>query len=87
MKTILARRCIRTGLSLCVKSALVWTDRLYAEERSVDSKLEGFNEYMAKLLKDWNAPGLVSALWSRTNWSSPRATATGTRPHRIEQVG
>src|SRR6185503_14051337 len=31
---------------------------LSAEERSVESKLEGFNGYMAKVLKDWNVPGI-----------------------------
>jgi CubicO group peptidase (beta-lactamase class C family) len=38
--------------------ALVWTDRLHGQERSVESKLAGFDEYMAKVLKDWNAPGI-----------------------------
>jgi CubicO group peptidase (beta-lactamase class C family) len=58
MMTISARRRIRIGLGICVILALVWTDRLYGRERSVDSKLEGFDEYMAKVLKDWNAPGV-----------------------------
>jgi CubicO group peptidase (beta-lactamase class C family) len=31
---------------------------LRAEESSIDSKLEGFDDYMAKVLKDWNAPGV-----------------------------
>jgi CubicO group peptidase (beta-lactamase class C family) len=55
---ILKRQSLRIGLHICVVLALVWTDRLYGQERSVDSKLEGFDEYMAKALKDWNAPGI-----------------------------
>jgi CubicO group peptidase (beta-lactamase class C family) len=58
MKTISARRWIETGLGFCVMLALVWTGRLEAQERSLDSKLEGFDDYMAKVLKDWNAPGV-----------------------------
>ena len=46
------------GLSGCFLLALVWTDRLCAQDRSFESKMDGFDEYMAKVLKDWNAPGV-----------------------------
>jgi CubicO group peptidase (beta-lactamase class C family) len=58
MKTIPTHWCIRIELGLCVILALVWMDPLRGQERSVDSKLEGFDEYMAQALKDWNAPGI-----------------------------
>src|SRR5262245_62131785 len=58
MKTFLTRRRPRAGLSICVLLALVCTGRLSAQERSVESKIEGFDGYMAKVLKDWNAPGI-----------------------------
>jgi CubicO group peptidase (beta-lactamase class C family) len=49
---------MRAGLSYGVLLALVCTNRLRAQDRSLDSKMEGFDEYMAKVLKDWNAPGV-----------------------------
>jgi CubicO group peptidase (beta-lactamase class C family) len=58
MNLILKRGSIRIGLNLCVVLALLWTDRLYGQERSVDSKLEGFDEYMTKVFNDWNVPGI-----------------------------
>ncbi len=58
MKTILTRGCLQVGLSICVLLALVCTGRLSAQERSVESKLEGFDSYMAKAIKDWNVPGI-----------------------------
>jgi CubicO group peptidase (beta-lactamase class C family) len=42
----------------CLGLALVSSNLLHAEEGSVDSRLEGFDEYMAKVLMDWNAPGI-----------------------------
>jgi len=47
-----------TSLACCVLLGLIWTDRLYAQDRSLDSKMEGFDDYMARVLKDWNAPGV-----------------------------
>jgi CubicO group peptidase (beta-lactamase class C family) len=58
MQTIPDRRRNRIGLLACILLILVWTDRVDGQERSLDSKLEGFDEYMAKVLKDWNAPGI-----------------------------
>jgi CubicO group peptidase (beta-lactamase class C family) len=58
MRKIPTHWCRRIELGICVMLALVSTGLLYAQDRSMDSKLEGFDEYMAKALKDWNAPGV-----------------------------
>jgi hypothetical protein len=47
-----------------------------AENEDISKRLEGFDPYMDKILKDWNAPGVAVGSWPRTNSSSPRATAT-----------
>ena len=47
---------------------LVWTGLLMlfiaasaaAQEMNVSERLAGFDDYMAKILKDWNAPGVES---------------------------
>ena len=49
MKTILTGRCLRAGPSICVLLALVCTGWLFAQEPSMESKLEGFDGYMARL--------------------------------------
>ncbi len=54
LKTILTGH----GLSICSLMALAFTESLHAQERPVEAKLEGFDDYMAKVLKDWNAPGM-----------------------------
>src|SRR5580658_4081035 len=58
MKSISVRRFMGAGLSCCVLLALVWPSRLCAQDPSLDSKMKGFDDYMARILKDWNAPGL-----------------------------
>src|SRR5580658_10790458 len=59
MKSISVRRFMGAGLSCCVLLALVWPSRLCAQDPSLDSKMEGFDDYMARVLKDWNAPGVA----------------------------
>jgi CubicO group peptidase (beta-lactamase class C family) len=58
METISVRRLNKDFLGCCVLLALVWTNCLCAQDASLDSKLEGVDDYMAKVLKDWNAPGV-----------------------------
>src|SRR6185312_9303955 len=44
------------ALAALVLSTSAWPRR--AQEPSVDAKLAGFDEEMAKILKDWNVPGI-----------------------------
>src|ERR1700720_368187 len=37
---------------------LTATIDLHAQDVNVSKRLEGFDEYMAKVLKDWNGPGI-----------------------------
>jgi CubicO group peptidase (beta-lactamase class C family) len=47
---------LRTTLLLLAALTLVWSAE--AQDLDVAKKLEGFDEYMAKVLKDWNGPGM-----------------------------
>src|SRR5213593_2370717 len=47
------RRIISLLVALCLIAA-----RISAQQTSVDSKLQGFDAYMAQVIKDWNAPGI-----------------------------
>jgi CubicO group peptidase (beta-lactamase class C family) len=47
-------QCVRVPLIL----ALVCASLAPAQNLDVAKKLEGFDEYMAKVLKDWNGPGI-----------------------------
>ncbi len=38
--------------------ALAMPPRLAAQDQAIAKKLQGFDAYMAKILKDWNAPGI-----------------------------
>src|SRR3984893_4716607 len=46
------RNCMFAALALVVLCAA------QAQEIDVTKKLDGFDDYMAKVLKDWNAPGI-----------------------------
>src|SRR5205814_3987434 len=48
---------IKRILLSCIVAALMCAPRLCAQDLPV-SRLEGFDEYMEKLLKDWNAPAV-----------------------------
>src|SRR5262249_57088801 len=37
---------------------LAWAATSSAQEIDVSKRLDGFDEYMAKVLKDWNGPGI-----------------------------
>src|SRR6266496_4093769 len=38
--------------------ALLLATQTKAQEKEISQKLQGFDAYMQKLLKDWNAPGV-----------------------------
>src|SRR5947209_4047376 len=38
--------------------SLLLASNAAAQQSSVDQKLQGFDAYMAQVLKDWNAPGI-----------------------------
>ena len=38
--------------------ALSWAQALMAQDKDVTKRLKGFDAYMAKVLKDWNVPGI-----------------------------
>ena len=48
---------MRRVFSVLVALCLVAT-RISAQQTSVESKLQGFDAYMAQVLKDWNVPGI-----------------------------
>src|SRR5216110_3804092 len=48
---------MRRVFSVLVAVCLVAT-RISAQQTSVDSRLKGFDAYMAQVLKDWNVPGI-----------------------------
>jgi CubicO group peptidase (beta-lactamase class C family) len=52
------RRSVRSGVTLLVFVALVSVSGAQAPDMDVAKKLEGFDDYMAKVLKDWNGPGI-----------------------------
>jgi len=56
--------------------ALAWSAA--AQAIKVTQRLAGFDEYMAKTLKDWNAPGVGVGIVVNHERSSPKATAFGT---------
>lgn len=47
------RRLVVFVFALVISSATA-----KAQQRSIDSRLEGFDAYMAQVLKDWNVPGI-----------------------------
>src|SRR2546427_13014896 len=53
-KTILMRACVTGALV----AALVCLIGAQAPDVDVAKKLAGFDDYMAKVLKDWNGPGI-----------------------------
>src|SRR5579859_5367946 len=52
------RRPLLRLLGLVGISALCLPLAATAQQPSVDQKLQGFDAYMAQVLKDWNAPGI-----------------------------
>jgi hypothetical protein len=48
------------GFLLVILLVPVWTPGLAAQtaDKDLAKKLQGFDAYMAKILKDWNAPGV-----------------------------
>jgi CubicO group peptidase (beta-lactamase class C family) len=46
------------GLSVFILLALAFGPGLGAQDKAIAKKLQGFDAYMAKILKDWNAPGI-----------------------------
>jgi CubicO group peptidase (beta-lactamase class C family) len=50
----------RTFALACVLvGAAVWAPVLGAQEQALPGQLQGFDGYMEKILKDWNAPGVA----------------------------
>ncbi len=45
-------------ISAIILVALVSAPGLKAQDQDISKKLQGFDAYMAKVLKDWNAPGI-----------------------------
>ena len=66
LKTIIASSRIRRRLAaaLVVATAVTLTARVLAQppvtqpQIDVDARLKGFDDYMAQVMKDWNAPGI-----------------------------
>ena len=52
------RRGALSGLLIIVLLALFAGPALNAQDKALAGKLKGFDAYMAKVLKDWNAPGI-----------------------------
>jgi len=50
--------CVRSRLAALILAAALWTSPLAAQDLDVDARLKGFDDYMAQILKDWNAPGV-----------------------------
>src|SRR5262245_36538972 len=48
----------RLSVALFVLAAFVALQPLRAQEASIEKRLEGFDAYMAQVLKDWNVPGI-----------------------------
>jgi CubicO group peptidase (beta-lactamase class C family) len=48
----------RLAAVACVVLAIAFATAAAAQDAAVEAKLKGFDEYMAKVLKDWNAPGI-----------------------------
>ena len=46
------------ALSIVILLALAFGPGLQAQDKAIAKKLQGFDAYMAKTLKDWNAPGI-----------------------------
>jgi CubicO group peptidase (beta-lactamase class C family) len=57
MKTVLASRRCR-ALWFLLAAFLSWRSSLSAQPPSVEKRLEGFDAYMAEVLRDWNVPGI-----------------------------
>ena len=53
-----ARRGALSGLLIIVLLVLVAGTALQAQDKALARKLKGFDAYMEKVLKDWNAPGV-----------------------------
>src|SRR4030042_4671166 len=45
-------------VSLIILLALALGPGLGAQDQAIAKKLQGFDAYMTKILKDWNAPGI-----------------------------
>ena len=52
------RRCAVSGLLIVMLLALAAGTILNAQDKAFDKKMKGFDAYMTKVLKDWNAPGI-----------------------------
>jgi hypothetical protein len=48
----------RLGAAAVAALMLAFAPRLQAEDRQIAKRLDGFDAYMQKVLKDWNAPGV-----------------------------
>jgi CubicO group peptidase (beta-lactamase class C family) len=49
---------VRAGVAVVVLATLVSGAALHAQEMDVTARLQGFDAYMEKVLKDWNAPAV-----------------------------
>ena len=49
---------MKPRVSCIVLVVLVCTTAFRAEQPTVDARLDGFDAYMAQVLKDWNVPGI-----------------------------
>jgi hypothetical protein len=66
------RRLVVSTLVLLINSAAA-----NAQQRSIDSRLEGFDAYMAQVLKDWNVPGIGVGIVVKDKLIISRSRATG----------
>jgi len=58
MKKTRTHNCPWLALSGLIAATSLWTFQLPAQELDVEARLKGFDDYMAQILKDWNAPGV-----------------------------
>src|SRR5215469_6861851 len=47
-----------TRVLISLFAALALAPIVFAQDGNLAAKLEGFDDYMAKVLKDWNGPGI-----------------------------
>ena len=79
----------RLAAALVLAAAAAVTARVLAQppvaqsQIDVDARLKGFDDYMAQVMKDWNAPGIGVGIVGRTSSCSPRATASATTETKL----
>jgi hypothetical protein len=73
------RSLIRTRLGIAILMLLFFQlpFTAFAQTQDVQKRLKGFDQYMEKVLKDWNTPVLELVLSSKISWFLPRGMDTG----------